>query len=115
MPNGGTLTLRTRQGADKSTVAIEVEDTGTGITPENMHRLFTPFFTTKPVGKGTGLGLAIVYGIIKMHRGQIIVQSQVGWVTSFSLNLPVRPPRLKTPVAPQGLIEAEKHDATVIG
>ena len=53
-----------------------------------MGKIYTPFFTTKEVGKGTGLGLAIVYGIIKMHRGQISLQSQVGLGTTFSILLP---------------------------
>jgi signal transduction histidine kinase len=57
---------------------------------ENLSKLFTPFFTTKPIGKGTGLGLAIVYGIVKMHRGQLQVQSQPGEGTTFTITLPVR-------------------------
>jgi signal transduction histidine kinase len=57
---------------------------------ENLSKLFTPFFTTKPIGKGTGLGLAIVYGIVKMHRGQVQVQSQPGEGTTFTITLPVR-------------------------
>jgi signal transduction histidine kinase len=52
-----------------------------------MKKLFTPFFTTKPLGKGTGLGLAIIYGIIKVHQGQIGVQSQVGQGTTFTVTL----------------------------
>jgi two-component system NtrC family sensor kinase len=58
-----------------------------GIPEENMKKLFTPFFTTKPIGKGTGLGLAIIYGIVKMHRGQINVQSQIGRGTTFTVTL----------------------------
>jgi signal transduction histidine kinase len=87
MPGGGTLTLRTKRGPWAGFVTAEVRDTGTGISEENMKKLFTPFFTTKPVGKGTGLGLAIIYGIVKMHRGDIGVQSQVGQGTTFTLNL----------------------------
>jgi two-component system, NtrC family, sensor kinase len=85
MPDGGKLTLRTRQGPTPGYVTIEVQDTGVGISEENMKKLFTPFFTTKPIGKGTGLGLAITYGIVKMHRGQITVQSQVGVGTTFTI------------------------------
>jgi two-component system NtrC family sensor kinase len=87
MPGGGTLTLRTRVGPTPDFVTVQIEDTGTGISEENMKRMFTPFFTTKPIGKGTGLGLAISYGIVKMHRGQIAVRSQVGKGTVFSINL----------------------------
>ncbi|HSJ54217.1 MAG TPA: ATP-binding protein, partial [Anaerolineae bacterium] len=87
MPDGGKLTLRTCTGAMAGTVTAEVEDNGVGISEENMRKLFTPFFTTKPIGKGTGLGLAIIYGIVKMHRGQIGVQSRVGKGTKFTLTL----------------------------
>ena len=87
MPDGGELTLRTRSGPAPGFVAIEVQDTGSGISEENMKRIFTPFFTTKPIGKGTGLGLAIAYGIVKMHRGQINVQSAIGRGTTFTIIL----------------------------
>jgi two-component system NtrC family sensor kinase len=89
MQGEGTLTLRTYNGPP-GMVTIEVEDTGVGIRSENLRKLFTPFFTTKPAGKGTGLGLAIIYGIIKMHRGDIKVRSQVGWGTMFVITLPVK-------------------------
>jgi len=87
MPNGGQLTLRTRPGPAPGFVTVEVQDTGVGISEENMKKLFTPFFTTKPIGKGTGLGLAIIYGIVKMHQGQISVQSEVGKGTTFTVTL----------------------------
>ncbi len=87
MPDGGKLILRTRDGPSRGFVTVEVEDTGVGIPEENMKRLFTPFFTTKPIGKGTGLGLAIIYGIVKMHRGQIHVKSEVGKGTIFTIVL----------------------------
>jgi signal transduction histidine kinase len=74
-------------------VEIKVSDTGCGIPEENLSKLFTPFFTTKALGKGTGLGLSIVYGIIKMHRGQITVQSQIGQGTTFTVTLPVQLPK----------------------
>lgn len=89
MPDGGVLTLRTRSGP-QGMVTFEVSDTGMGISAENQAKLFLPFFTTKPLGKGTGLGLAIVYGIVKMHRGQIAVRSQIGVGTTFTVHLPVR-------------------------
>ncbi|MCX7668625.1 MAG: cache domain-containing protein, partial [Anaerolineae bacterium] len=93
MPNGGQLTIRTRRGPTNM-VTIEVEDTGVGMSEEHLNKLFTPFFTTKAVGKGTGLGLAITYGIIKMHRGQISVRSQVGRGTTFTIHLPITLPLL---------------------
>jgi two-component system NtrC family sensor kinase len=73
MAKGGVLKLQTR--ADAATLTLEVKDTGAGIPKENLHRLFEPFFTTKPMGKGTGLGLPVVYGIVKLHRGEITVES----------------------------------------
>jgi signal transduction histidine kinase len=88
MPQGGKLTLRTT--TDNSRVKVEVQDTGCGISPENMRKLFTPFFTTKREVKGVGLGLAIAYGIIQRHQGKIEVQSKEGEGTTFTVYLPVR-------------------------
>ncbi len=73
MPGGGTLTVGVE--GDESEVTFCVTDTGIGIPKENMDKLFTPFFTTKEMGKGTGLGLALIYGIVKMHKGKIHVDS----------------------------------------
>ena len=88
MPNGGTLTIRARVEQDR--LHIYFEDSGTGISKENLAKLFTPFFTTKQIGKGTGLGLAIAYGIVKMHKGNIrVVQSIVGEGTTFLVDLPM--------------------------
>jgi signal transduction histidine kinase len=87
MPHGGELILRTRKGPAPGFVTIEIEDTGSGISEEDMKKIFTPFFTTKPIGKGTGLGLAIIYGIVKMHRGRIDVQSEVDKGTTFTITL----------------------------
>ncbi|MCU7496277.1 MAG: GHKL domain-containing protein [Ignavibacteria bacterium] len=69
-------------------LSVEFSDTGCGIVKENISKLFTPFFTTKKMGKGTGLGLAIAYGIVKMHRGDIAVQSKLGEGTKFTIKLP---------------------------
>jgi len=87
MPEGGRLTLHT--SADDNQVKIEIQDTGCGISPENMRKLFTPFFTTKEKGKGVGLGLAIAHGIIQRHRGSIEVQSKEGEGTTFIIYLPL--------------------------
>ena len=98
MENSGTITISTHPG-DAQSVEIRVSDTGCGIPAENLSKLFTPFFTTKPAGKGTGLGLSIVYGIIKLHRGQIAVNSQVGHGTTIIITLPVRLPDGGSPQA----------------
>ncbi|MBI9073330.1 MAG: GHKL domain-containing protein [Melioribacteraceae bacterium] len=74
---------------DDEYVIIDIIDTGCGIDPENIKKLYTPFFTTKKIGKGTGLGLAISYGIIKMHKGHISVKSQKGVGTAFTLKFPL--------------------------
>lgn len=73
MPQGGTLIVEVADNANE--VIFTVSDTGTGIPEEHMDKLFTPFFTTKGIGKGTGLGLATIYGIVKMHKGKIEVDS----------------------------------------
>jgi signal transduction histidine kinase len=93
MENGGTLTLRISGNDDR--VMIAVIDTGTGIKPENIKKIFEPFFTTKQMGKGTGLGLAVTYGIVKMHSGDIRVQSNADPThgptgTTFTVTLPRR-------------------------
>lgn len=87
MPDGGTLTLRTVAAGNR--YVIEVKDTGSGISPEHMSKIYEPFFTTKEVGKGTGLGLAVCYGIISDHGGRINVRSNVGKGTTFSIFLPI--------------------------
>jgi iron only hydrogenase large subunit-like protein len=91
MPKGGTLKI-TLTGSDHE-VIMAISDTGVGIPEENMEKIFTPFFTTKEVGKGTGLGLPLIYGIVKMHRGQVQVTSNADpWKgetgTTFTIKLP---------------------------
>ncbi|HEY8148333.1 MAG TPA: ATP-binding protein [Vicinamibacteria bacterium] len=87
MPDGGTLSVKTR--AVEEGVALEVADTGPGLTEEQRTRLFTPYYTTKK--GGTGLGLAIVQGIVSDHGGRIQVQSTPGAGTTFTLVLPSAP------------------------
>ena len=84
MPNGGSLTLRTRR--DDGKVVIEVADTGSGLTPEECERIFTPYYTNKQ--HGTGLGLAIVQSVISDHHGRVSVQSAPQRGTAFVIELP---------------------------
>jgi signal transduction histidine kinase len=86
----GGLTLTTR--ADGEGVAVEVADTGRGIPPEILPKIFDPFFSTKEVGKGTGLGLSISYKIVQQHGGRITVDSKPGAGTTFTVWLPLKPP-----------------------
>ncbi len=86
----GTITLKT--SSDDKKIFMSISDTGTGISPENITRIFEPFFTTKPLGKGTGLGLSISYGIIKSHGGDILVRSNTGEGTTFTIELPLKVP-----------------------
>jgi two-component system NtrC family sensor kinase len=91
MPDGGKLTISTRVQGER--LIVGVHDTGTGIPAENMKHIFQPFFTTKQMGKGTGLGLAVVYGIVKMHKGDIRIESNADagrgptW-TRFEVSVP---------------------------
>ena len=84
MPNGGTLTLRTRH--DDGKMILEVADTGSGLTPEECERIFTPYYTSKQ--HGTGLGLAIVQSVVSDHGGRISVHSEPGRGTTFVIELP---------------------------
>jgi two-component system cell cycle sensor histidine kinase/response regulator CckA len=101
MPDGGTLTIRTRNVTEAESrghgysiltpgdyVLIEVADTGTGIAPENIAKIFEPFFTTKEAGQGTGLGLASVYGFVKQSGGFVFPDSEIGKGTTFKIYLP---------------------------
>lgn len=90
MNDGGTLTLEAQLVDDDSNVQIKISDTGCGIPKDNLDKVFNPFFTTKQIGKGTGLGLAVSYGIIKMHKGQIVAQSELGKGTTFIITLHVK-------------------------
>ena len=88
MPAGGVLMLRTTP--QDGGVHLEISDTGTGLTPEECGRLFTPYYTTKQ--HGTGLGLAIVQSVVSDHGGRISVESEAGVGTSFHIFLPMKPP-----------------------
>jgi two-component system cell cycle sensor histidine kinase/response regulator CckA len=112
MPDGGKLTVRTlnmpAQDAEKLSykgmpaadyVRIDVVDTGTGIPPDIVDKIFEPFFSTKEVGKGTGLGLSTVYGIVKQTGGFVYVDSEAGEGTSFRIFLPRHHPEQEMPEA----------------
>ena len=74
---------------DEAVARIEVADTGQGIAPSNLARIYDPFFTTKGARKGTGLGLSVTYGIVREHGGTIEVESQPGAGTRFHVELPL--------------------------
>jgi PAS domain S-box-containing protein len=94
----GTITVRIwaagdsrvpeRQGAVEPIICLSVADTGGGIPVATLDRIFEPFFTTKDVGEGTGLGLSVVHGIITSHGGEIVVRSEPGEATEFTISLP---------------------------
>jgi len=85
----GEIMIKTKYIAKNNEIAIEISDNGPGIPKEMLNKIFDPFFTTKEVGKGTGLGLSISYGIIEKLGGRIIVASEVGQGTTFTIYLPV--------------------------
>ncbi len=120
---GGKLTIKTSRATEKDAhkhgfrfveandyLLIEIEDTGHGISPENLQNIFNPFFTTKPKGLGTGLGLSTVYGIIKQSEGYICPISTVSKGTTFQIYLPaLRADEIPEPeiVPPADLTEKE--------
>jgi two-component system NtrC family sensor kinase len=95
MGKGGRLILST--AARNGSVEIAVEDTGAGIAPEDLHRIYEPFFTTKPVGQGTGLGLFITHRMVSEMSGVIDVRSKIGAGTRFTVTLPLRTSERKSP------------------
>lgn len=105
MPSGGTLTVTSKTGchsqnaSNGADVEVEIHDTGPGIDENTLERIFEPFFTTKGHDKGTGLGLAVSRNLVIEHGGDIEVQSQPGWGTTFRVCLPeffpARPARLQ--------------------
>lgn len=75
---------------DDDYVSVSISDTGSGIPEDKINRIFEPFYTTKDVGKGTGLGLSITYEIVKKHAGDIMVDSEVGKGTTFTIKIPLQ-------------------------
>jgi two-component system NtrC family sensor kinase len=89
MTERGRVFLSTRQEGEE--VVLVVRDTGQGMTPEVLGKLFQPFFSTKPLGEGTGMGLAVVHGIVSAHGGRIQVESPPGKGSTFTIRLPRSP------------------------
>ncbi len=87
MPTGGWLTVSTEVAGEHAVIAVA--DTGSGIEPEHLSRIYDPFYTTKPAGQGTGLGLSITYGVIREHEGTIECDSRTDQGTRFTLTLPL--------------------------
>jgi two-component system NtrC family sensor kinase len=84
----GSITVDVRPSADGKRVVCEVRDTGSGIAPDDMGKIFQPFFTTKPEDKGTGLGLPVARGIVESYGGTLVATSSVGAGTTFTFDLP---------------------------
>jgi signal transduction histidine kinase len=96
MQGGGRLEVRTwREG---SRAQVEVADSGPGIAPEHLHRIYDPFFTTKAARKGTGLGLSVSYGIIQEHDGSIEVSNRPAGGARFHIAFPLHAPAAAKPV-----------------
>jgi signal transduction histidine kinase len=91
MPSGGTLTFRcesVKDDAERKLIAVNVEDTGSGIAEEQLDRVFDPFYSPRPGSARTGLGLSISYMIVQNHGGRIEVESEVGRGSTFRVLLP---------------------------
>lgn len=88
--SGGKLRIETGVTADQSAIYVKIADNGIGIPESIRDRIFEPFFTTKDVGEGTGLGMSIAYNTIAKHHGKIIVESEVGEGTAFTLYIPIQ-------------------------
>lgn len=107
MPGGGTLTIS--GGVDEACdlVWLAVSDTGHGIDPADMPRIFEPFYSTKTDAKGVGLGLSMVYGIIREHHGTVEVESELGKGSTFTLKLPTKAAAGRRPESAPDVVFAE--------
>jgi signal transduction histidine kinase len=101
MPEGGRLTVRSSHGLNPDgldVISLSFADTGVGIPPTDLEKIFDPFYTTKEAGKGTGLGLSISYNIVKRFKGDIKITSEPGKGTTFTIILPVLTAPIKEPM-----------------
>jgi signal transduction histidine kinase len=91
MTEGGVLTIKAWEGMenDSKMLYFQVQDTGDGISSQDIKKIFDPFFTTREVGKGSGLGLSISHSVIEQHGGRIDVESVPGETTKFTVVLPL--------------------------
>jgi len=113
----GEIWIRTEVAGER--LKVEITDNGAGVS--HPHRIFDPFYTTKPVGKGTGLGLSICYGIVKEHGGEIQVRNTPPRGATFTITLPLSPAKAETPAKPglfsvqmSGTVLLADHDETLL-
>jgi signal transduction histidine kinase len=85
----GTIRVSARPSSEK--LSVSIADSGSGIPPERINRIFEPFYTTKAPGRGTGLGLSVCHRVVRQHGGSILVNSQEGVGTEFIVELPIHP------------------------
>ena len=127
LPEGGSILVHAVRGAAPDGAGIlprpgglgecaqiSVTDNGVGMSEETRHRIFEPFFTTKGVGKGTGLGLSTVYGIVEQSGGQIVIASQLGSGTTFSIYFPVVPGDAPAAVRRAGVTQPASRRHTIL-
>jgi two-component system cell cycle sensor histidine kinase/response regulator CckA len=124
MPDGGTLTITVRRialagptefdGLRGEFIAVEVKDTGCGISAEALPRVFDPFFTTKDHGKGTGLGLSQVYGFAKQSGGTVKIESRPGAGTAVTIYLPAARERVESSTGPSTDLAGRIGKGTVL-
>ena len=106
--------VSTAMDDESGRIAVEISDSGTGIPPENLSRIFDAFFTTKPIGEGTGLGLSICHRIVAGLGGEITVESQVGRGTTFRVFLPPSKAELPAPTLDQAVILSNRRGRVLV-
>lgn len=105
----GAIQVTSRFDPERKLVTVQVKDTGGGIEARHLPRIFDPFFTTKKTGEGTGLGLSVSYGIVQHHNGEILVASEPGTGSTFSVVLPVQQSELMVPQADLAVPQPESR------